>query len=219
MVKSNPSPAYVQRVAAAFSQSAGDMKTVISAILLDTEARANDEGGNDQPADGHFQEPALFIAGLVRAFGGQMTTQNYFGYDLANMGQDIFDAPSVFNYYTPFYVAPGSGGLLGPELQIDDPNSALIRENVVAGLFGQYSNPIASYGPGTTIDLTSLLPLAASPATLVNAVDFTLTHGTMPVALKNTIQSAVIADNQGNLHRVQTAIYLTLVSGYYNVWH
>ncbi len=64
LVTSNPSPAYISRVAAAFTQSNGDMPTVISAILLDQEARANDEGLSDLPVDGHFQEPALFIAGL-----------------------------------------------------------------------------------------------------------------------------------------------------------
>jgi hypothetical protein len=217
LVKSNPSPAYLQRVSTAFTQSGGDMKTVITAILLDTEARANDEGGADQPTDGHFQEPVLFLTGLVRAFGGQMTTANYFQQDLANMGQDIYDSPSVFNYYSPFYQA--GPGLAAPEMQIDNPNNAILRENEIYAIFSQYSNPVASYGPGTTIDLTPLLPLAATPATLVNAIDLTLTRGVMPAAMKSAIVSAVAADTNGSLHQVQTAIYLTLVSGYYNVWH
>jgi uncharacterized protein (DUF1800 family) len=63
LVKSNPSPAYIQRVAAAFANNGngvrGDMQAVITAILLDPEARANDNGGNDQPTDGHLQEPAF----------------------------------------------------------------------------------------------------------------------------------------------------------------
>jgi uncharacterized protein (DUF1800 family) len=220
LVKSNPSPAYIQRVANAFTQNNGDMKSVITAILLDTEARANDEGGNDLPADGHFQEPALFLTGLVRALGGQMTSANYYQQELGSMGQDIYDAPSVFNYYSPSYRAGGTGGLLAPELQIDNPNSAILRENEIYNLFSQYSNPVASNGPGTTIDLTPLLPLAATPATLVNAIDLTLTRGVMPAAMKSIITNAVVADaGSGSLHQVQTAIYLTLVSGYYNVWH
>jgi uncharacterized protein (DUF1800 family) len=112
LVKSNPSPAYIQRVAAAFANNGsgvrGDMQAVITAILLDPEARANDNGGNDQPTDGHLQEPALFIAGMVRAFGGTMSNQNYFGWDLVNMSQDIYNPPSVFNYYAPTFVPPGS---------------------------------------------------------------------------------------------------------------
>ena len=80
LVKSNPSPAYVSRVAAAFNNNGqgvrGDMTAVVTAVLLDPEARANDNGGADLPADGHLQEPALFISGMVRAFGGQMNDQN-----------------------------------------------------------------------------------------------------------------------------------------------
>ncbi len=72
LVKSNPSPAYISRVAAAFNDNGsgvrGDMKATIAAVLLDPEARANDNGGNDVVTDGHLQEPALFIAAMVRAF-------------------------------------------------------------------------------------------------------------------------------------------------------
>ena len=74
-MKSNPSPAYVARVAAVFADNGlgmrGDMKAVITAILLDAEARANDNGGNDLATDGHLQEPALFLAGLVRALAAR----------------------------------------------------------------------------------------------------------------------------------------------------
>jgi uncharacterized protein (DUF1800 family) len=222
LVKSNPSPAYISRVAAAFNDNGaglrGDMVATVSAVLLDPEARANDNGGNDQVTDGHLQEPALFIAAMVRAFGGQMNDQNYYSSDMANMGQDIFDAASVFNYYSPSYGVPGTT-LLGGEFEIHTPNAAILRANVVQNLFSQYSNPVQTYGPGTTVDLTAFVPLAATPATLVNALDLTLTHGVMPAAMKNAIVSAVAADTLGPLHRVQGACYLILTSSYYNVWH
>ena len=222
LVKSNPSPAYVSRVAAAFNGNSvgarGDMRATISAVLLDPEARVNDEGGNDQVTDGHLQEPALFLAGMVRAFGGQMNDQNYYPYELVALAQDIFSAPSVFNYYSPSYVVPGTS-LMGGEFQIHTPNNAIVRANEVSSLFSQYSNPIQSYGPGTSIDLTPFLPLAATPVTLVGALDLTLTHGVMPGSMKSAIVNAVTADNKGNLHRVQTACYLILTSSYYNVWH
>ena len=163
LVKSNPSPAYVQRVASAFTSSNGDMKTVITAILLDQEARANDAGGNDQAADGHLQEPALMLPGLVRAFGGQMTPANYYTSNMADMGQDIYNPPSVFNYYSPTFTVGGTGGLKGGEFQIDNPNNSIVRENLVATLFNQYSNPVQSYGPGTTIDLTPFFPWRRPP--------------------------------------------------------
>ena len=222
LVKSNPSPAYISRVAAAFNDNGqgvrGDMKATISAVLLDPEARANDNGGNDQISDGHLQEPALFIAGMVRAFGGQMTNQNYFPWDLVNLGQDLFDAPSVFNFYSPGYAVPGTA-LLGPEFQIHTPNSAIWRADVVRSLFSQWSNPVETYGPGTTVDVTAVVPLAATPATLVSALDLTLTHGTMPAAMKATIVSAVTADTSPLLQKVEDACYLILTSSYYNVWH
>jgi len=222
LVKSNPSPAYVSRVAAAFNNNGhnvrGDMQATITAILLDPEARANDDGGNDLPGDGHLQEPALYIAGMVRAFGGQMNDQNYYSGELANMGEDVFNPSSVFNYYSENYNVAGTS-MMGGEFEIYSPNNAIVRANEIASLFGQYSNPIQSYGPGTSIDLTPFLPLASSPTTLVNALDLTLTHGIMPAAMKSAIVTAVGNDSGGSLHQVQTACYLILTSSYYNVWH
>ncbi|HWC96178.1 MAG TPA: DUF1800 family protein [Candidatus Sulfopaludibacter sp.] len=222
LVKSNPSPAYVSRVAAAFNNNGqgvrGDMKAVITAILLDSEARANDNGGNDQATDGHLQEPALFIAAMVRAFGGQMNDQNYYSSDLATMGQDLFDSPSVFNYYSPGYVVPGTP-LIGGEFEIHTPNTAILRANLVSNLFSQYSNPVQDYGPGTVVDITPFLALSNTPATLVSALDLTLTHGVMPSAMKTAIANAVAANPADALHKVEMACYLILSSSYYNVWH
>ena len=220
LVKSNPTPAYVARVAQAFTQSKGDMPTVITAILLDTEARANDAGGNDQPTDGHLQEPALFIPGFVRAFSGTMTPANFYSQTLAALGEDIYNPASVFNYFSPGYTLAGTGGLKGPEFQIDNPNAAIVRENLVAQFFNQYSNPVQSNGAGTIVDLTPFLPLASKPATLVDALDLTLTHGTMPAAMKQIVVTAVTADaGNGALRQVETGVYLILTSSYYNVWH
>jgi hypothetical protein len=222
LVKSNPSPAYISRVAAAFNNNGqgvrGDMQATIAAVLLDPEARANDNGGNDQSNDGHLQEPVLFIAGMIRAFGGQMNDQNYFQWDMVNLGQDLFSSPSVFNYYSPTYGVPGTS-LLGGEFEIHTPNNAIWRADMVRTLFSQWSNPVQDYGPGTTVDLTPFLSLAANPATLVSALDLTLTHGTMPAPMKSQLVSAVSADPGGALQKVEDAIYLILTSGYYNVWH
>jgi len=222
LVKSNPSPAYVQRVAQAFNDNGngvrGDMQAVVTAILLDPEARANDNGGSDQAQDGHLQEPLLYIAGVVRAFGGSMGTGNYFGWDLVNMSQDVYNAPSVFNYYSPTFAPPGSP-LLGPEFEIYTPDSAIYRANMAANFFSSWSNSILSYGPGTFVDVTPFLPLASNPASLVAALDLTLTHGTMPTSMKQDITTAVSNDANGNLSRVLTGSWLILSSSYYNVWH
>jgi hypothetical protein len=114
----------------------------------------------------------------------------------------------------------GTGGLKGPEFQIYNPNTSVLRENLIAQLFAQYSNPVQSNGPGTVIDLTPFLPLASNPSALVSAMDLTLTHGVMPAALKQTIVTAVTSvASLGNLYQVETAAYLLLTSNYYNVWH
>ncbi len=227
LVKSNPSAQYISNVAAAFNAAPrGDMKNVLTAILLDPEATANDNGGSDQAYDGHMQEPALFIPAIYRAFGGTMSDQNYFGWDLVNLGQDLFNAPSVFNYYSAGYRVNGVkqngvpvAGLAGPEFQIFSPVNAVWRANMVQGMFGSYSNPVVGYGPGTSIDMSPFVPLASNPATLINALDLTLAHGTMPSAMKSGLVTAVTGNASGNLSRVEMAIYLILTSNYYNVWH
>jgi hypothetical protein len=224
LVKSNPSSAYVGRVAAAFNnnghQVRGDMKAVITAVLLDPEARANDEGGKDLPTDGHLQEPAVFIPAMVRALGGQMSDQNYYPSDFANMGEDLFNSPSVFNFFGPAYEVPGTT-LMGGEFQIDTPNNAIIRANEVSSLiFSQWASPLQTYGAGTSVDLTPFVSLASSPTTLVDALDLTFTHGVMPATMKSQIASAISADSvYGPLHQVQTGCFLILSSYYYNVWH
>ena len=68
LVTSNPSPAYVGRVAAAFANNGsgvrGDMKAVVKAILLDPEAR--DPAMMDQPAWGQTAR-AVAARGELRA--------------------------------------------------------------------------------------------------------------------------------------------------------
>ena len=222
LVKSNPSPAYVKRVAAAFDDNGshvrGDMHAVINAILLDPEAREGDTGTGDVATDGHLQEPALFVAGMVRAFGGTMTDQNYYYWNLANLGQDIFSPESVFNYYAPNTGVQGTN-LMGGEFQIYTPDAAVMRANLVTSLFSAWASSLQTYGPGTSVDLMPYIALGGNPDQLVAALDLTLTHGTMPAAMKSTIITAVTGETGGNLRRVQRGIYLILTSGFYNVWH
>jgi hypothetical protein len=147
-----------------------------------------------------------------------VASNNYFGWDLVNMNQDTYNAPSVFNYYSPTFTPPGSTQF-GPEFEIYTPDSAIYRANMVANFFDSWSNPILNYGPGTGIDVTPYMALSPNPASLVAALDLTLTHGTMPAAMKQEIVAAVTNDTNGNLSRVLTGSWLILSSGYYNVWH
>ncbi|MDQ6701219.1 MAG: DUF1800 domain-containing protein, partial [Acidobacteriota bacterium] len=220
LVTSNPSPAYVQRVAAAFNDNGqgvrGDLKAVVSAILLDAEARQGDTGPQITTG-GHLQEPALLLAGVLRSLNAYVDDTNYFSWELFNMDQDLFRAPSVFNYYSPLHLLQGSS-LFGPEFQIYTANTAMYRINLIANLFSSYSNNINSFGPGTTMDLTPYVNLASTPAVLVDALDNALTNGQMPSQMKQTIVTAVTGTT-GNLRRAQVAIYLIVTSSYYEVWH
>ena len=225
LVMSNPSPAYVQRVAIVFNDNGqgarGDMKAVITAVLLDPEARQGDSGPA-LPTEGHLQEPALFVAGFLRAFNAYVDDTNYFSWDMLNMGQDLFRSPSVFNYFSPSY-QPQGVNLFGPELQIHTPYSALYRTNSIHNLFNSYSNPVITSGPGTKMDLTYYVNLGSNPAALVDALDTALTHGQMPGTMKQAVVNAVTAttDTPGltNLRRVEVGIYLIVTSSFYQVRH
>jgi hypothetical protein len=139
------------------------------------------------------------------------------------MGQDIFNAGSVFNYYSPGYVVPQTT-LTGGEFQIFNTFTSLYRANLVSDLFfSSFSNPVMTYGPGTTIDLTSYVALSKNPTALVNALDAALTRGMLPASVKNAIVTAVQTEDpagySNGMRQVQTAIYLIATSNYYNVSH
>ena len=193
-------PAYVARVAAGFHTKQRRHADGHYRDSARPEARANDAGGNDQPTDGHLQEPALFIPGLVRAFGGTMTTANYYTQTWRSLGQDIYNPASVFNYFSPGYTVRGTGRAQGsgiPDRQSEHGDSA--REPG-GPFFNQYSNPVQSYGPEP--GRPDAVPAAGShPAALVAALDLTLTHGTMPAAMKQIIVNAVTADKTARCTR------------------
>ena len=133
------------------------------------------------------------------------------------MSQDIYQSPSVFNYYRPDFKVPGTG-ITGGEFQIYTPFTAIYRANFAGSIFSAYATAIQTYGPGMTVDLTPYVSLAATPASLVDAMDMALMRGSMPTTMKSIITTAVQNEAGGSLRRVQTAIYLILTSGYYNVW-
>lgn len=138
MVTSNPSPAYVRRVAQAFNNNGqgvrGDMKAVIKAVLMDPEAR--DPNRVTDPGWGKIREPILRMAQLLRAFDATTINSNGltdvfaiggFALDFS-ITQQVLHSPTVFNFYRPDYAPAGSeleaSGLVAPEMQIIDENNA-----------------------------------------------------------------------------------------------
>ncbi|HYL58895.1 MAG TPA: DUF1800 domain-containing protein, partial [Candidatus Acidoferrales bacterium] len=137
LVTSNPSPAYIQRIATVFANNGsgvrGDLSAVVRAILLDPEARQGD-AGSPSATGGHLREPVLFATAILRALNATLGPGNFLaeyinGYGL---GQELLYPPSVFNYYSPFSRIPG-GQLLGPEFQLLTPSTAVLRANFVIG--------------------------------------------------------------------------------------
>lgn len=111
LVTSNPSAAYVGRVAAKFADNGsgvrGDMKAVVRAILTDSEARGAPRTGT---SDGKVKEPILLMTSLMRAVG--MTTDGYaFVTQDSGLAEPVFRSPSVFNFYPPDYPLPGNTSL------------------------------------------------------------------------------------------------------------
>lgn len=130
LVTSNPSPAYVQRVAERFNNDGngrrGNLEAVVRAILLDSEARSA-PSGNAAAAAGKLKEPLLRLTQLWRAYdatsrsGKLGAATNFPGGVGAVFGQAQGSAPSVFNFFSPFFAPPGEiadSGKVAPEMQL-----------------------------------------------------------------------------------------------------
>jgi hypothetical protein len=234
LVTSNPSPAYISRVASVFNDNGsgvrGDLQAVVRAILMDTEARTDPDqtltgqGANAEGAVfGHLQEPALFIARFLRAFNTTSATTDFVlsdSYTAAGlqMGQDLFRSGSVFNYYPPIFPIPGvtvNGGVVnGPEFDLLSTSTAIARINFVAEVT-YHTMPTSSPNrpTGTWIDLSSITPLVTPPvgstAQLVSALNTLMLHGQGSSGLLNAVTNAVNGmTNATSLAKAQQAVYL-----------
>lgn len=232
LVTSNPSPVYVGRCAAAFANNGvgvrGDMKAVIAAILLDPEARGDVK---TDPNYGHLREPVLLMTNLLRTFnatsdGVLASTPFSFTNDL---GQNLFNPPTVFSYYPADYGLPGTN-LFGPEFGLLDTSTTYKRANFVNTLFlANSGNGIPPSGvnrpAGTQVNYSSyqaILSGGGTPQQLVDALNTRMMHGTMSSSMNANIVAAITAVTNANAttqaqQRTQTAIYLIATSSQYQV--
>lgn len=213
LVTSNPSPAYVGRVAAAFNDNGqgvrGDMKAVITAILLDPEARGDVK---TDPNYGHLREPVLYVTNVLRAFGA--TSDGDLNSQTNQMGQNLFYSPTVFNYYSPDYQLPNMN-LYAPEFDIESTAASLNRANFVNTMV--YSRLNTGTG-GTSLDLSPLQAVAGDPAKLVSVLDTIMMHGTMSPTMRGVVTNAVSNIPAANtMQRAQTAVYLVATSSQYQI--
>ena len=233
LVSSNPSPAYVARVTAAFNDDGkgirGNMQAVIRTIYLDPEAR--DMSKLADPKAGKLREPILRMANWMRAANVSSTSGRFLigGTDDPgnSLGQTPMRSPSVFNFYRPGYAPPntsiGSAGLVAPELQIT-------HETSVAGYLNTMRSAVQSgFGSNSPRDVqpnyAELLALANTPDALVEQVNLLLTYGQMSAALKVQIRDAVTSvtiptnsttnADAARRNRVMLALFLTLAAPEY----
>ncbi len=223
LITSNPSPAYVGRVASAFGVT-GDMSAAIRAILLDSEARG---AVKTEAGYGRLRHPAQLILNILRAFNARsrdLTTESdgYLNPNSTTLGMNVFLPPSVFSYFSPFSGVPGGGGLRGPEFQLLSTSTAIQRANFMNQIVftGINANPnnYPFWPSGTALDLAPLQALATDPPALVDALDMLLLHGTMSSEMRTGIIGAVNAVAASNtLKRARTAVYLVTTSSQYQV--
>jgi uncharacterized protein (DUF1800 family) len=233
LVTSNPSPAYVARVAAAFDDNGkgvrGDMSAVVRAILLDPEAR--DATLASDPGFGKVREPVVRLAHWARAFDATSKSGRWLIPPTnanTSLGQAALMSPSVFNFYRPGYSPPATRisaeGLVAPEFQIVD-------EVTVAGYLNTMEGAIA-YGIGAGHDVQSdyvaEMALADNPQALVDRLNLLLMSGQMSIGLRRNIATAVegarlppVGREPGRTNvlrnRVWIAVYMTMASPEYLV--
>ena len=240
LVTSNPSPAYVQRVVSVWNNNGagvrGDLRAVVKAILLDPEARA--PRNPVMSSFGKLKEPVLLITNLLRAVNAT-TDGVYLRTPAASMGQNVYNSPTVFNYYQADYQVPGTT-LSGPPFQIFDATSYFARTNFVYNLVynttcdtGSATSPrVCGPAPdatvagatGTKIDWQSLKTFAPDAPGMVDLVSMQLLNTKLPKAQRIKVINAVAAIPLGSpatntqlLDRVRMAVYLIAVSPLYQV--
>jgi uncharacterized protein (DUF1800 family) len=116
MTTSDPSPAYLERVATVFKDTKGNLGKVITAILTDPEARAGDVYGKSTNAFGRIKEPLLIYTSGFRGMGCKVAIkqQNQPNNVVQSNNQRPFSAYSVFNFYPPNHRTQGTN-VLAPE--------------------------------------------------------------------------------------------------------
>ncbi len=237
LVTSNPSPGYVGRCAAAFANNGsnvrGDMKAIITAILLDPEARGD---AKTDPNYGHLREPVLWMTNLLRQFNattdGVLVANSVFLTPNVTslstpLGQDIFNPPTVFSYFPSDFGLPGTS-LVAPEFGLMDTSTTYQRANLVNTFFlANSGNGIAASSPnrptGTQFNYSSYQAMAAGctgvgSCQLVDALNASMMHGAMSSSMRTSIVNAVTGITSSDpASRTRTAIYLVATSSQYQI--
>ena len=217
LVTSNPSPGYVYRVAQVFANDGtgtrGNLGAVVKAILLDYEARSSVVVANS--GYGKLREPLLRMTELYRAFNAAAQTGRYAIFNPeTNLAQAALRSPTVFNFFLPTYVSPGTladAGLVAPEFQITTASTSISVPNNI------YNAIYTSATPATTaivLDLSALTASGTDPAPMIKLLSELFCGGAMSAALQSQITTSVatLPKTTASLDIARYALYLTLTS-------
>ena len=217
LVTSNPSPGYVARISAVFNNDGrnvkGNLKAVIRALLLDTEARTTQRSSGA----GKLREPILRLVAWARACGVTSASDTWAigntSDPVGRLGQSPLRAPSVFNFFRPGYVPPGSGiaaaGLVAPEFQIANESTVVGYVNFMQRLVGSgIGDVLANYTPW--------LPLADNGVSLLAEINTVLAAGQLGAATQTLILNAINSMPKGTdplrLNRIRVILVLVLAA-------
>ncbi|WP_284616451.1 DUF1800 domain-containing protein [Aquabacterium humicola] len=224
LVTSNPSGAYIERIARVFADNGhgvrGDLRAVVRAILLDAEARGDDAAGRAR--FGKQREPVLRFAMFLRALNaksanGRNSIHYLDGADDA-LGQSPLLAPSVFNFYSPSFRPAGplaTAGLVAPEFQITSETTVVGSLNFFAAFFRR-----GGYGSGDSklmLDFAPLVPLAdGNGAALIDRLDGLFFDRQMSASTRQRLSTLIQAlpgtNADKRLQRVKSALTLVALS-------
>ena len=224
LVMSNPSPEYVERVANVFDDNGdgvrGDMKSIISAVLLDSQAREYPHIGRIE--HGMLRESFLRRVHLARAFEASNLNFDYPISDSRasrDFGQRPLSSPTVFNFFLPDHQPTGEiadANLFAPEFQIITAVTAISSANQlrsqVDGVMNGNSNDLFE----VRLNLTDEIAIAPDVRALIDRLDLLLMYGNMSQAMRQILIDA--ASRIDDLEdRVKMTIFLISISPEYTV--
>lgn len=249
LVTSNPSPEYVARVAEKFNDNGdgvkGDMKAIISAVLLDEEALLKTKPDNF----GKLREPMLRMSHLWRVFNMQTSLKighfhepdnrcgqgSYPSYSFyrslpifnRDLGQGVLQARSVFNFFRPDFSPTGllnDNGVIAPEFQIINENTLVSSTNLYHQLIERFStdtNFVPELGEKSKFDMTDVTNMASDTESLLNYLDLVLLNKDMSDSLRTILTEHldtpdIFADErEGQFQKAREAIMLIISSPEY----
>ena len=225
LVTSNPSPAYVERVARAFNGEGtgvrGDMKATLRAVLFDRDPQTL----GATSGFGRLREPAVRIISIARIFNYTSSDGTFYntGWRLAGfVAQHPLSSPSVFNFYSPNHTPVGeiaNQNLVAPEFQITTATTVIgVTNHIGLAIFydDEVFHSLSESFTQPTINLLDYEALAEDPVALVDRLDLVLTQGQMHQDTRAIILD-VLDRIEDPLDRAKNAIYLVLISPDYAV--